>query len=289
MQNNQYNINDKKATNNARIATVATALLVLLGLFFISFTIADNDEEQEEGILVNFGTLDVGSGDIQPEQIADEYAEVEQEEEQVKKVAQPKSEPTPTKQTKEEPIVQKEETVKITPKKDTKPQPKPSQETKETNQTDKTQEAEKTQEAAKPSVNKRALYPGSKNNNSTGEGQTGDPGDQGSTSGVPDKGAYEGTSYGQGKDGVQYSLRGRKMIGPPSLSDNSNAVGKITVKIKVDQNGNVIDASLGTPTTISSSSLINKSIAAAKRAKFDQNKQATEEQFGTITFVFKVQ
>lgn len=286
MNSLQHTKTEKQAKTNARIATALVGLLVLLALFFISFTIDETIEDEEEGILVNFGTLDVGSGDIQPENIAEQFAkeaEIENEEQLAvpKERSQPKVEPT-----KEESLTQQEETVKI---KEEQKQPKPTEKQQtDSDSENQNRETANDQKEQQPTVNQRDLYPGSRNTSSSGEGVTGDEGDQGSTTGVPDKGAYEGTNSGLGDSGVGYSLRGRKMIQSPSLSDNSNAVGKITVKIKVDQNGNVIDASLGTPTTISSSSLVRKAISSAKLAKFDKNASATEEQFGTITFVFKV-
>ena len=276
---------EKQAKNKARIATALVGLLVLLALFFISFTIDEELEEDEEGILVNFGTLDVGSGDIQPQNIAEDYAK-DAETESEEQLAVPKEESRPqTEPVEESPLTQKEETVNITKEQPVEKEPAPKQEQEQTPQQ---QESANDQKESQPTVNQRDLYPGKRNNSSSGEGITGDEGDQGSINGVPDKGAYQGNNSGLGDSGVGYSLSGRKMIQSPALSDNSNAVGKITVKIKVDQNGNVIDASLGTPTTISSSSLVNKALTAAKRAKFNKNASAAEEQFGTITFVFKV-
>lgn len=277
---------EKQAKNKARIATALVGLLVILSLFFISFTIDEEIKEQEEGILVNFGSLDVGSGEIQPENIAESFAKEAQEVSE-EPLALPKEASEPkVEEVNDQPVTQKEESVKITEENKKQEQPKEQSEEKITESQQK--QSTDDQKQSQPTVNQRDLYPGKKTTNSSGEGVTGDEGDQGNVTGVPDEGAYEGTNSGLGDSGVGYSLRGRKMIQSPSLTDRSNAVGKITIDIKVNQNGDVIDASLGTPTTISNSGLVSKAISAAKRAKFNKNASASEEQFGTITFVFKV-
>jgi len=66
-----YNTLDKEADRKAKIATGITALLLLIAFIFITFSVdAKQEDEKEEGILVNFGTSNVGSGRIQPQQKA---------------------------------------------------------------------------------------------------------------------------------------------------------------------------------------------------------------------------
>lgn len=293
MKRDEYDMNDAKAQSKARVATALVGILVLLSLFFISFTVQQQEEEElEEGILVNFGTTDFGSGVVQPQQI-NEQASIPQEAE-IEEENQSASEPeaSTTEIPREEVVLtQKEETVAAP--KESKKAEKVTPQPKETNSEGKSEtksdaETDNDAQETKPTVNERALYPGSRNTNSSGEGVTGNNGDQGQPDGSPDRGAYDGVNSGLGDSGIGYSLSGRKLISPPKLTDNSNAQGKITIKIKVDQSGRVISASLGTPTTISSNALIKKSIDAAKKARFDRNLNAAEEQFGTMTFVFKV-
>lgn len=304
---------EAEASNKARVSTIVVALLLLICLFLVSFSIREQEKiDEEEGILVNFGTSNVGSGEIQPQDIAEKVSPPPPP-----KVAQPiASTPVIPKvkvKTQKEILTQKTETAKIqekkTPKKPVKKvEKKPVKETpkkrtetktevkkptkttdvKNTNQNSENSDSNSTSEQT-PTINKRALYPGKKKVNSSSEGNdNGKNGDKGQIDGSPEKDSYTGKNSGLGKNGVGYALAGRKMVEAPSLKDKSNIQGKVTIKITVDQNGQVISASLGRPTTISDNTLINKAIAAAKQAKFDKNREAAEEQFGTMTFIFKV-
>jgi len=162
-------------------------------------------------------------------------------------------------------------------------------EVKSDNQNTSNTPSQPTTPVAKPAPKQpERTYGGKSNVPSAGEGNDSQAGDKGQIDGSPNKGAYEGTNSGLGDSGVGYNLSGRKLVQPPTVTDNTNIEGKVTVNIKVDQNGKVITASLGKPTTISNNALIQKSIQAARRAKFDANKSASEEQFGTMTFVYKV-
>jgi len=280
----------------ARVITTVTGIAILMLLFLTAFR-GPNPPPEEEGIIVNLGNMDVGSGDVQPQNKSNE---IEAPSPPQKAQPQPKPQPQVVKAQEKVLTQDKTETLKVptsekkpepVKKPVVKPQPKPKEPVKVTKPTEQpvTKPAEEAKPTPKPTVNKRALYPGKTDTNSSGEGVTGDQGDQGAPNGDPNASNHDGDrSYGTGSNGVGYSLSGRKMIASPTVSDNSNATGKITVKIKVDQNGKVLNASIGKPTTISSAALINKAIAAAYKAKFDANRDAAEEQFGTLTFVFKV-
>ncbi|MBX2845951.1 MAG: hypothetical protein KTR13_07015 [Saprospiraceae bacterium] len=274
---------------NARVGTIIVGVLVLLmAFFFISFK-APFPPPEEEGILVNLGYSSVGSGRIQPQQKAPQAPSVPKS----APAAQPEPE-SPSEKVEELLTQDKEPTVKVpekkaekkkeTPKK-TQPTPKNTEPTPEPKEPVSEQPAPKVEEQPKAPPR---LYGGNTNNSSTGEGNDAVPGDKGDPSGQPGPGAYSGTNSGLGNSGVGYSLAGRKMVKAPAVQDNSNDVGKVTVKIKVDKNGKVIDASIGSPTTTSSQSLRQKAIRGAYDTKFNVSKDAPEEQFGTMTFVFKV-
>ena len=61
--------------------------------------------------------------------------------------------------------------------------------------------------------------------------------------------------------------------------------GRITVNIRVDANGNVTSASVGSPTNISSTELRNAAISAAKATKFTSGNGVAA---GTITYNFRL-
>jgi TonB family protein len=79
------------------------------------------------------------------------------------------------------------------------------------------------------------------------------------------------------------------MIVRPQPDLEGNKEGTVVIKITVDKKGNVIEASF-TPSrsTTQDIYLVNLSIKEAKKAKFDYAPSAPDEQFGTITFTYKL-
>ncbi len=135
------------------------------------------------------------------------------------------------------------------------------------------QEKPKTEE---PQINQNALF--SKGKVKKGSGS--------------DTGVGNGDGKGSGGDGegsgTSFSLAGRgaKNLGKPSSS--TEKVGNIVVEIKVDQNGNVVEAKGGARgTTIWDSNLFRKCEQAAKKSQFTKNPDAPEVQKGTITYIFR--
>lgn len=109
----------------------------------------------------------------------------------------------------------------------------------------------------------------------------------GSGSGTTTGNTTQGNPLGSGSSGGNsWSLSGRSLSGrlvQPSY--NSNEEGRITVNIRVDANGNVTSASVGSPTNISSTELRNAAISAAKATKFTSGNGVTA---GTITYNFRL-
>ncbi|NNC94016.1 MAG: energy transducer TonB [Chitinophagales bacterium] len=122
------------------------------------------------------------------------------------------------------------------------------------------------EETAKPTISEEALFGGS------AEGPN-----------------YQGQSSGSGNAGIGFSLSGRDMVGIPSIKDDSQKEGKVTLKIKVDRNGKVINAEYTIAgSTTSDPYLKELSVDAALNAKFNPDENAPEVQQGTMTFVFKM-
>lgn len=303
---------DHNAENtNKPLALIITLLshgLLLLILLFISITtpIPPYPEGGGSGMGVNFGTSDDGFGEEQPEKLLPVSL---QEPVHTEKVVQKavKTENIVTQDNEESAVVKTDNTKKnekdIVKKEDMKEEIKPEVKTE-----------------TKKEVNKKALFPGSKNNNTKSEGETSGTGDQGKKDGNPNnkyhwgngngegngngtgKGKGDGSGDGEGdgnkngkgvdggKDkGISYSLAGRKPKAIPSPDYNDDDQGKVVVKIKVDRDGNVVDATIDKGTTTSSSTLLNAAKRAARSAKFSKNPDAAEFQFGTITYHFKLQ
>jgi len=105
----------------------------------------------------------------------------------------------------------------------------------------------------------------------------------GNTSGNTTQGnpAGSGTSGGN-----SWSLSGRSLSGRLVAPSYENDVeGKITVTIRVDANGNVISASIGSPTNISDATTRNAALTAARNTKFTAGNGTAS---GSITYNFKL-
>ncbi|MGP1514411.1 MAG: hypothetical protein ACTTJH_00430 [Bacteroidales bacterium] len=104
------------------------------------------------------------------------------------------------------------------------------------------------------------------------------------------KGTGNGTGeYGGGtvNSGTSFSLNGRGAKSLSTPKTNRTETGKVVVAIKVDQQGNVIEAIGGEPgTTIMNTNIWRTCEQAAKRSKFSAKESAPEVQKGTITYKF---
>lgn len=96
-----------------------------------------------------------------------------------------------------------------------------------------------------------------------------------------------GNPFGKGtSNGNTWSLEGRTLSGNISKPTyRENVEGKITVRIRVDDNGNVISATIGSPTTIADESLRNSTLESARRTKFSSGKGVA---IGQIVYHFKL-
>lgn len=129
-----------------------------------------------------------------------------------------------------------------------------------------------------------------------GQGDTGKPGNQGTPDGTGtnpfgktagDGGGSGGGSGGGVGESIGGGLGGRKVIGRPKMSDDTQKTGKVAVRVCVDSDGNVTSSSytqLGSTTT--DSVLRNKAESWARQYRFAASNVA--EQCGTITFDFRV-
>ncbi|MDR1544118.1 MAG: energy transducer TonB [Prevotellaceae bacterium] len=119
---------------------------------------------------------------------------------------------------------------------------------------------------------------GNKSGSGTGTGNSGAKGEGGNMTGNP---------VGKGNsNGNSWSLEGRGLVGGiarPSYGVNEE--GRITVNIRVDGDGNVVSAELGSPTEISNETLINATLSSARKTKFTAGKGTA---YGKITYNFKL-
>lgn len=291
---------DQEIKNERKSMAISVAIHALLLLLFLFFVIKAPDEiPQNEGVLIDFGNskTGLGSNNKSIEPVADQ-SQNEPEESEQKPVEATKAETKP--QTKpnvaDEVVTAKNAetpSIKVDPKKVEEQKKKEEEARKkaiEEEQKKKELEEQKRKEEEFKKF-KEQMDKGFSKTGSTGEGENKPGGNQGVLDGTPGAPKNDGpSSTGLGNKGIGYDLSGRKIVKLPTVQDASQKVGTVVVTIKVDKLGNVVSAkytSKGSTTT--DAYLIGISEKAALQAKFDSNLNAADEQWGTMTFTYRVQ
>lgn len=264
----------------ASVGTVVCLLLLLLLLFKLSMTAPVMEEE--EGIVVTFGTAEDGGGmpDATP---VDAITQVEQipapaapekpsnndlmvqDDEESLALAKQREEESRRKALEEELIRQRREAeAKAEAERVAKEKALAEQRAKE-------------QEAIDKANQLAALF----GNAGTTEGGNGDNASA-SSSGV--KGNPVGKGFGE-SNGNTWHLAGRDVKSLPKPSDNFNQQGRVIVNIRVDKAGNVVSATVGDGTTVSDRPTQQLALSAARQAKFTEG---DSEQIGSIVYNFKI-
>lgn len=233
----------------------------------------------ESGILINFGDTDFGSGAVEPK-INEEATQPDSEASQASSAANSEEESILTQEIEEAPSVKTSNKTKSTTNTKTEIV-KPATAKKTETQTEK-------KEDKKPVVDTRAMYRGKKGDSesSSGEGVTGEDGNQGSLTGSENATDH---SLGMGGSGVSWSLAGRNVLSLPKPDIDAQKEGKVVVEIRVDRTGKVINA---TPGVKGSTTLDSYLLGIAKKyalaSKFDSKSDAPHIQTGTITYIFRL-
>lgn len=275
--------------NRAISATITSLIFGLLLLFLILFTIITPNPPFPEsggggGQELALGMMNVGNDDIDFGSMGKATEVVTEKEETKEKIlTDEQGEVVPLNETK--PAVKENKTV-IKPIKPTVVKEVVKEKT----------EAEKLADRFKKNSGKNGGGIG--NNEEAGQNGSpdGDPfkngtgGTGGGTGGGngdgegPGNGSGKGPGFGGGKYGID--LKGRAVVRPPKLPNDTKEEGKVVVEIVVDGEGNVIEANPnGRGTTTSNAILKAKAKQAALATKFDVNGKF-EEQRGTITIIF---
>jgi hypothetical protein len=272
--------------------TVAVCSVLAVLLFLVSWTLPQvQPPSTDEGIEVNLGNSDQGSGDIAPA-IPGEAS------------ATPATtfDPPPSAQSaaaEETKPVEENNDADATPiHTPDKPVNKPDHKKTETSVAHKRQKAVIANPTPVP-PRPKAVYAGGKStanggnnadsyNGARNQGIAGGRGDQGKANGNPNSDSYTGNG-GTGRSGVQIrsGLQGRRLTRFPSFEDDFNENAKVAVDVVVDQNGNVRSATVNPRGTTTTSSSI-RNIALRKAAQLKFNTGSAEQQTGTIVFDFKL-
>lgn len=236
----------------------------------------------EQGILINFGDSDFGTGRIEPKQ--NEFTEEKVITPPPKEVKQDVVEENLTQDFEDAPAIEKEK-PKEEPKEKIieKPEDKPIEKKPE-------EKIEEIKEKPRE-VNKKALFPGKSTteSGSVNQGTNQGTGNQGDPEGDPSSANQEG-GPNSGNKGVSFDLTGRVPQSLPIPTYKFNDEGVVVVEVTVDRNGNVIKVVPGVKgSTTLNSQLLEAAKNAAMQAKFDVKQDAPAVQKGSITYHFKLQ
>ncbi len=262
-----------KTPEEKKSFTITSIIFVILFLLFTIFGLTYMDPPPENGIAVNFGTSDTGSGEIQPTEPVQTAPE------------QAQSEPTPAEQ--DNVLTQDEEAPVTLPKKEkVKPVTQPS-ETKPEVKTTETKPVKKTNSA----LNSILKGPKQDGTSQSGHGDDADGGDKGNPNGSLYANSFYGSGTGDGTGtgkGTGWGLAGRKLSGNSKKVQDCNESGKVVVKIWVNKQGSVIRAERAQGTTNSDPCLVNPAIATAKTFKWQPDENAPDTQIGFVVVNFQV-
>ena len=244
--------------NNKFISGICTAVIMLLvALVLISFGYDPPDPPiPEEGVEVNIGNSDFGSGD-DPQPASEPVQQTAAA--SPNRIATQNSEPTPSLDASQN----QGNTVAPQPAEQPVAMPK------------------------EPEINRNALFPGRRNQSSGSgsQGQSTGSGDQGKPNGTQTSNNYNGNGGGNGN----FSLAGRSSVALPRPEYSSNNQGTVVVSIWVDRQGKVTRAEYQPKgSNTSDGYLVSQAISAARKARFNADAAAPEEQKGTITYIFKI-
>ena len=274
------------------VGTTIVHLVLLLLLVIVGYT-APPPPENEEGILVNFGTDETGSGLIEPSTTVIEEATTTlppisaAETQADEPLLTQESEDAPEVK-KTDPEAEKKKLEKIEADRKLKEQLEIERIRKEQEEIERKRvEAEQKRQEDIINRTKNALA-NSKNagTNSTGEGDTGGSGNQGVTSGSVDS-QVRGDGSGLGDKGISYDLQGRGFQTLPPPKYDYQGEGRVVVEVSVDRMGKVIHAISGTKgSTTLDEYLLKAAKDAAMMTVFEAKPDAPATQKGTITYNF---
>jgi len=272
----------EKSEKKSLVITVIINTVLILLLFFFGLTYMDPPEEG--GIAINFGTSEVVSGDTQPNTPVESSPTEENTPEESAEPEDSPEEESITQDIEDAPVIddaeekEKEENKNEEEKneeveKEAEPEPEPDPEP------DKS-----TSDALKNILSGKEQ----EGESSKGEGDDNQAGDKGDPSGDPNASSYYGKGEGLDGDG-NYRLGGRKALNKEKFTQECNESGIVVVEIKVNRNGEVIQAKPGVKgTTNTSSCLLNPAKRAAEATKFNPDSKAPSVQTGEIIYEFKL-
>ena len=249
---------------------ITLTIFVILFILFFYLGLTSLDPPPENGIAINFGTTEFGSGNIQPTEaiqsapkaVAAKEAAASNEE----ILSQDIEEAVVIKEAK------KNKPTKEAAKEEVKPKPK---------------EIPKPSKSTSDALSSLINGPKSDGKAQGGEGNDDVAGDKGSINGNPYANSYYGSGSGSG-NGSGWGLNGRSISTRGKEIQKCNEFGTVVVQITVNRNGNVIAAKYTKGTTNTNPCLVEPALATARKYKWQPDPKAPETQIGFITVNFKI-
>ncbi len=274
------------------ISAIAHVILALL-IIFVTFRVKI-PEPVEEGLLVNFGFDETGSGLFEPapepvspppppesagEQGSEEALLTQDFEEAVEAE---KKEPSP------EELKRQAEARAAEIRRQIEAEAERKRIEQEEAEKRKREEEQRRIDQARARAQGAFSNAGNVGTSGQNQGVAGGQGNQGVQSGTPDAPNY-GPGGGQGTEGISFDLGGRKarsLIKPPY---DLQKEGVVVVAITVDRNGRVTDATPGIKgSTTLDGDLLKLAKDAALKTTFESSNNAPVIQKGTITYDFRL-
>ncbi|MCF8716133.1 energy transducer TonB [Joostella atrarenae] len=290
--------------------TVTTVLLSILLFLMFYIGLSYLDPPIENGISVNFGTTNYGSGNVQPkEKIKSTPVKKPVVEETPVEATPPEptapAESAPSKaedvvtQNNEESVVIKKQKEAAEAKKaadakkkaeaEAKKKAEAEAERKELARKAEEERIKKEQEAKKKNLD--AMMGGLNSSDGTATGSEGDDnraGDKGQPDGDPYATSYFGDG-GSGSGGSGYGLNGRKLQSGDKFVQDCNESGTVVVKIEVDRSGKVINATPGVRGTTNTAPCLKEAASKTARSyKWNSDPNAPSRQVGFVVVNFKL-
>ena len=266
---------DDKHKRKSMAITIIVDVAVIVLLFYVGLSYLDPPLEQ--GIAVNFGTTETGSGNIQPT----ERIQSAPKQNRPQPVPQPKSEikeDVVTQDNKDAPVIKKEKVTREQTQTPVKEVPK-----KRVKQPDPTPDRS-TSDALSSILDDPKIDGTSKG----GQGNDNSPGDKGSPDGDFNSDSQYGIAKGLDGDG-NYLLGGRNALNKEKfLPKCDNIYGIVVVKIEVDKKGNVISAMIGRGGNDNTKCLEDAAKLSALATKFNADNKAPAKQIGKIVYRFRL-
>jgi len=259
--------------NQERIGFIVSAtihaLFILLFFFIIIFRQQDPPISGMPGAEINFGFDAAGSGDTNTEEPATEDVSVPQE--QTEAISEPELFQATTSELPSAHVVP-----------ETKPQENTPTKVAEPNKSTNVSDVKPTDQKATDNKNKPS-----------GDGNTQQKGNQGSTDGkIDSKGLYPGSGgngNGPGGNGTSLSMAGWHLEADPKVNNANKEAGKVIFSIKIDEDGTII--AINVIEKQISEALVQRCKDEINRMEFVKNRDNSSTasfSTGTITFVFRL-